>query len=666
MAVLSYRRDIDGLRALAVAVVVLFHFGITGFSGGFVGVDIFFVISGFLITSIIWRQRQAGQFSFLDFWTRRARRILPALCLVVVASLVAGWFLLAPHDYSDLGRTVRYQAMFASNILFRREDGYFDTASDLKPLLHTWSLSVEEQFYIVFPLLLGLLMRWAPRWRLWLLGLALVSLGMSVWAVKHDPSAAFFLLPMRAWELLAGALLAVAPAAQAPRAPWLYQGASLCGLAMLVAATLLFDASTPFPGAAALLPVVGTLLLIWANGAHSTWVGRLLSTRLLVGIGLISYSWYLWHWPVHVFASYAAVDGLAGWQVAGLVLFSLVLAYASWRWVEQPLRHARVGATPKQVLAGALVLMLMMGVAGQALRWTDGVPARLPEQALRYAQAKEWEGGERDCLAGFNDSKPVCRFGPQGAGVPRTLMWGDSHAAGLGPALKMAAEHHATPISLAAKSGCIPVPGLEGKPACQAFNQQMLALSDTPGVSDVVLAARWSLYLYGEEDGDTTYMLHNPQSGKPDREYAEQQLAQRLGDLVARLRQHGHRVWLVAEVPLQKQPVPWRLTRLAMLGRSAADDGRPVAEHLARQAFIHRLFNGLAARDTQVRVIDPTGLFCARGGICRVESNGQSLYMDTNHYGDGAATYLQPLLAPLFQGATAGRGDTQIQANSAE
>ena len=666
MAVLSYRRDIDGLRALAVMVVVLFHFGITGFSGGFVGVDVFFVISGFLITSIIWRQRQAGQFSFLDFWTRRARRILPALCVVMLASLVAGWFLLAPHDYSDLGRTVRYQAMFASNILFRREDGYFDTASDLKPLLHTWSLSVEEQFYIVFPLLLGLLMRWAPRWRLWLLGLALLSLGMSTWAVKHDPSAAFFLLPLRAWELLAGALLAVAPVAQNRRAPWLYQAASLGGLAMLLAATLLFDAATPFPGPAALLPVLGTVLLIWANGAHATWVARLLGTRLLVGIGLLSYSWYLWHWPVHVFASYAAVDGLGGWQVAGLLALSLVLAYASWRWVEQPLRQARPAATPRQVLAGALVVLLTISLVGQALRWTDGIPSRLPEQALRYAQAKEWEGGERDCLSGFEDSKPVCRLGPQGQGVPATLIWGDSHAAGMGPALKIAAEQHATPVSLAAKSGCIPVPGLETKPGCQAFNQRLLALTDTPGVSDVVLAARWSLYLYGEEDGDTTYMLHDPRSGKADRAYAEQQLAQRLGTLVTLLRQHGHRVWLVAEVPLQKQPVPWRLTRLAMLGRSAADDGRPVAEHLARQAFIHQLFGGLAARDAGVRVIDPTALFCARGGICRVESNGQSLYMDTNHYGDAAATYLQPLLAPLFTGATAAHANAQIQANSAD
>ncbi|WP_277961850.1 acyltransferase family protein [Pseudomonas sp. RIT-To-2] len=665
MAVLAYRRDIDGLRAVAVAIVVLFHFGIAGFSGGFVGVDIFFVISGFLITSILWRQHQAGQFSFLEFWTRRARRILPALFLVMVVCMVVGWFLLTPHDYSDLGRSVRYQAMFASNILFQRQDGYFDTASDLKPLLHTWSLAVEEQFYIVFPLLLGLLIRYLRRWRLCLLGLLLVSLALSVWAVRHDPSAAFFLLPMRAWELLAGALLAVTPIAASRQAPWVYQLASLVGVAMLVAATVFYDAHTPFPGVAALLPVVGTLALIWANGAHATWVGRVLSTRLMVGTGLISYSWYLWHWPVHVFASYAAVDGLSALQVAGLLVLSLVLAYASWRWFERPLRQGRVSASARQVLACALGLMVLVGVAGQALRQADGVPSRLSPQALRYAQAREWNAGQRDCLSDRKAQQPVCTLGPAGPPPPAMLVWGDSHAAGMGPALALAAKDHGTPVSLAARAGCIPVPGLEGKRACRDFNGTMLALAQAPAVHDVVLAARWSLYLYGDGLGDTTYMLHTPQ-GRADRHYAEQQLATQLAALVARLREQHRRVWLVEEAPLQKQRVPYRLTRLAMLGRPVANEGLPLAEHRRRQAFISQLFGQLAAADSNVRIIDPAALFCSDGHTCRIEADGQSLYMDDNHYGDGATAYLQPLLAPLFERGAGATDSGRIQANSAD
>ena len=664
MAGLAYRRDIDGLRAVAVAVVVLFHYGFAGFSGGFVGVDVFFVISGFLITSIIWRQHQAGRFHFLEFWTRRARRILPAVCLVMVTCMVVGWFLLTPHDYSELGRSVRYQAMFLSNVLFGRQDGYFDNASDLKPLLHTWSLSVEEQFYVVFPVLLGLLIRFAKHWRQWLLGMLLVSLCLSIWAVKHAPSMAFFLLPMRAWELLAGSLLAVAPVVAAR--PWFYQAASTAGLATIMAAAMLFDAKTPFPGVAAMLPVFGTVALIWANGSYPTWVARLLGTRLLVGVGLISYSLYLWHWPVLVFAEYAAIDGIGGWQTAGLLLVSLLLAYGSWRWFERPLREWRQQGSRRHILVCALGLMLLIGMLGQTLRWVDGVPSRLSEQALRFAQGREWDAGQRDCLSDEDGDKPVCTLGPADAGPPRVLVWGDSHAAGMGPALKVAANAHAMPISLAGYAGCIPVPGLEEKPECTAFNQRLLAYSEQPGVGTVVLAARWSLYLYGDELGDTTSMLHNPQTHQADRNYAEQQLATRLGAFVATLRQQGHAVWLVKEVPLQRQRAPYLLSRLAMLGRPVENAGRPLAEHLARQAFIDHLFGELAAQDPGVRVLDPTPLFCGHEQICRMQFAGQSLYMDDNHYGDGATTYLQPLLAPLFEHSLLAGDRARHQANSSD
>lgn len=295
MTALAYRRDIDGLRAIAVLAVVLFHFGVPGVTGGFVGVDVFFVISGFLITSIIWREREAGRFSFVDFWARRARRILPALLVMMFTSLVAGWFLMAPKDYSELGRSIHNQVVFISNLFFMRQDGYFDTASDMKPMLHTWSLSVEEQFYIAFPLLLALLSSWLKQWRSALFVLLLVSFAASVWAVANEPDKAFFLLPMRAWELLAGSMLAVMPVRAGRASPLLAQAVSLFSLGLILVAVLGYDANTAFPGAAALLPVLGVVGLIWANGQHPTWVGRLLGSRVLVGIGLISYSWYLWH-----------------------------------------------------------------------------------------------------------------------------------------------------------------------------------------------------------------------------------------------------------------------------------------------------------------------------------------------------------------------------------
>jgi len=288
MSSLVYRRDIDGLRAIAVIAVVLFHFGVPGLTGGFVGVDVFFVISGYLITSISWRQREAGRFSFVECWTRRARRILPALFAMIAVLLAVGWVLMAPKDYEQLGQSVRYQVMFASNLLFMRQDGYFDVASDLKPLLHTWSLAVEEQFYILFPLLLTLLASRFRHWRLALFGVLLISFGLSVWAVAQHPEKAFFLLPMRAWELLAGAMLAVAPVSKTRLTAAAAQCISLLGLGLILIAVFAYDKNTPFPGAAALLPVLGVVALIWANEHHSTWVGRILSSRLLVGLGLIS------------------------------------------------------------------------------------------------------------------------------------------------------------------------------------------------------------------------------------------------------------------------------------------------------------------------------------------------------------------------------------------
>ena len=376
MTSLVYRRDIDGLRAVAVIAVVLFHFGVPGFSGGFVGVDVFFVISGYLITSIIWRQREASRFSFVEFWARRARRILPALFVMMAAVLAVGWFLMAPKDYEELGRSVRYQVMFVSNLLFMRQEGYFDAASDLKPLLHTWSLAVEEQFYFVFPLLLTLLCSRFKHWRLALFSLLLVSFGLSVWAVAQHPEKAFFLLPMRAWELLAGAMLAVAPARQSRLTPGAAQGISLLGMGLILVAVFGYDNSTPFPGAAALLPVLGVVALIWANEHQSTWVGRVLSTRLMVGLGLISYSWYLWHWPVFVFGSYAGAQEFGPVLTGGLIALTLILGYLSWRFVETPFRERRILAGRRQILVAAGLGILVLGLAGQALRWTDGLHHR--------------------------------------------------------------------------------------------------------------------------------------------------------------------------------------------------------------------------------------------------------------------------------------------------
>lgn len=648
MSTLAYRRDIDGLRAIAVIAVVLFHFGVPGFTGGFVGVDVFFVISGFLITSIIWNQRQAGRFSLVDFWARRARRILPALFAMILAVLAVGWFLLAPKDYEELGRSVRYQVMFISNILFMRQEGYFDVASELKPMLHTWSLAVEEQFYILFPLLLALLSSRIKRWRLALFGLLLVSLGLSVWAVAHEPEKAFFLLPMRAWELLVGALLAVAPARTNRLAPLAAQWISLTGVGMILLAVFCYDRHTSFPGAAALLPTLGAVAMIWANGHHPTWAGRLLSTRLMVGLGLISYSWYLWHWPVFVLASYASVDEPGWGEILGLILLSLVLGYLSWRFVETPFRERRLLAGRRQILIAAACGVLVLGLAGQALRWTNGLPWRLSEQALQYASAKEWRPELMDCLNDANRpaGKLFCQYGTPNA-ASSALIWGDSHATALIPAIEESAATHQVSVLVASSAGCLPVAGLEQDEVCAGFNRRVEEGMNTRPVDDVVLVARWSLYLYGDVKGDLGHAL-KASSGLYDRAVAEQRLAEGLLKTLQHLRAEGHRVWLVKEAPLQAFSPPYRLSRLAMLHRPTADVGLAVAEHLKRQQFISQLFARLSSQDPGVTVLDPALLLCNERGLCRAELGGRSLYKDDNHLSEVGARLIAPVLEPLF------------------
>ncbi|WP_348750350.1 acyltransferase family protein [Pseudomonas rhodesiae] len=650
MTTLAYRRDIDGLRAIAVLAVVLFHFGVPGITGGFVGVDVFFVISGFLITSIIWRERQAGRFSFIDFWARRARRILPALFVMIAVTLIVGWFLLAPKDYKDLGRSAHYQVTFTSNLLFSRQHGYFDSASDIKPLLHTWSLAVEEQFYIVFPLLLMLLSSRLKHWRLALFAVLLVSFGMSVWAVEHQPQKAFFLLHLRAWELLAGAMLAVMPMRDWRASAALAQGVSLGSMALILIAVLGYDATTPFPGPTALLPVLGVVGLIWANGQQHTWVSRLLSSRVMVGIGLISYSWYLWHWPVFVYANYAAVDGLSALELAGLMLLSLILGYLSWRFIETPFREKRLLAGRQAILASALIGILCLGFTGLAIRKADGVPSRLSEQALRYAQAKKWSPDLLACMADKDtpDERLFCHFGPTGRSMS-ALVWGDSHATALIPALKDGADRHDISLVGASFAGCIPLDGLENIARCAHFNQRVEKAMAEQTFSDVVLAARWSLYVYGQMSGDKEHALKDPSTGKYVRAVAEQRFAEGLRERVKQLRAAGHRVWLVKEVPLQEIIVPYRLSRLAMMNRPVDGEGLPVAEHVKRQAFITQVFDELAAADSGVTVLDPAPLLCDADGLCRVELNGQALYTDDNHLSEVGARHIEAFLEPLFR-----------------
>jgi peptidoglycan/LPS O-acetylase OafA/YrhL len=391
----NYRPEIDGLRAVAVFPVLLFHAGFETFGGGFVGVDVFFVISGYLITSIIIFEQQTSSFTLINFYERRARRILPALFVVMAVCLPFSWMWMFPNELKDFARSLMAVSVFGSNILFWRESGYFVTAAEMKPFLHTWSLAVEEQFYILFPLFLILLYRFGRRWLVWALFiLMLISLGTAQWGSLNKPIPNFYLLPTRAWELLLGSLLALVSTSSSPLPSnvqsWRFlrdQWGSVIGFLLIIFSVIFFNRETPHPSVYTLIPVMGTACIILFAGP-TNFVGRLLRSPAIVFIGSISYALYLWHQPLFAFARYRTINEPSPAVFLGLILTAVMLATFSLYLVEKPFRDSKI-VSRRQILAltfvGTLCFFLLgtlwFSKSGMSDRFSsDLVPKFFPEK----------------------------------------------------------------------------------------------------------------------------------------------------------------------------------------------------------------------------------------------------------------------------------------------
>ncbi len=429
-----YRRAIDGLRAVAVLPVMLFHAGLSGFAGGFVGVDIFFVISGYLITSIILKDLERGSFSIAHFYERRTKRILPALLVVILACFPFAWLWLSPNELTAFAKSLTAVAVFGSNVYFWLKSDYFAADADLEPLLHTWSLAVEEQYYVIFPVLLVLV------WKLrksalpaTLVILALSSFAISLYGVQHHPNAAFYLLPSRGWELLLGAIVALAYPT-----PLLHEGkvwrrtahevAAVLGLALIGWSVFSFDSETRFPGMAALAPTVGTAAVL-AFAGDRTLVGQLLGTKPFVGLGLISYSAYLWHQPMLAFARHRSIEVLGTAQVVYILLATLALAGLTWFFVEQPLRRNQE-IRRRHLFAAAATASLFLVVVGVLGTTTGGIAFR--KNVTSFAKADRGlmgnPGLNEACSLDVED--PVFRLPAEcyTSEAPELVLWGDSFA----------------------------------------------------------------------------------------------------------------------------------------------------------------------------------------------------------------------------------------------
>jgi peptidoglycan/LPS O-acetylase OafA/YrhL len=663
-AVLAYRADIDGLRAVAIVAVLLYHGGFGFAGGGFVGVDVFFVVSGYLITSLILAELAAGRFTLIGFYERRIRRLFPALVVVMAATSVAVSILFLPDELRRFGGSLLATATFTSNIFFWLETGYFQTAAELKPLIHTWSLAVEEQYYLLVPLLLlpGMLRR-SRVLAAWVFGLLLVSLAAGEWAVRTAPSAAFYLTPFRVWELALGMLLAL-PVLPMRASGWIRGAAAWLGVALIVWSVFVYSWQTPFPGLHALAPCAGAALVIWSGIGGDTAVKRFLSLRPVVFLGLISYSLYLWHWPILSLARYWAVRELSHPEIAALLAGSIALAALSWRYIERPfrVRNGVLGRRPLFAAAGAATAML--ACLGLAAFLAAGWPARIDAASLRLASAAADHNPRRDACS-FLDAAAVregqaCRLGVDDGSAPSFVVWGDSHADALMPMFDALAQRFGLSGLYLGRIGCPPLLGVD-RPGtdfhCRSFNEAAREAIAASGARTVILVARWPHYssepIYRHEPR-VRVVISDAAAGRSVPAGVEANdgvLARGLRRTLESLA--GRDVVVVGGVPEIGYEVPEVLARLRHLDRSV--DIRPgLADFERRQRAVQSVLDG-QQRQFAFTQLHPARRLCDRDG-CRVIDAGQPLYIDSHHLSGHGAALVADEFEPLFRALARSRG----------
>jgi len=650
----KYRPDIDGLRAIAVLSVVLFHFKLGPFAGGFVGVDIFFVISGYLIAGIIRDELDRGSFTFTGFYERRIRRILPALGVVLLATAVAGAAILLPTDLRRLGDSTMATALFGSNIYFWRHTGYFDSGHDFNPLLHTWSLAVEEQYYMLFPVLLVLLARYrrAATGKV-VAGITLASFALCVVLQPYRPDAVFYLLPFRMWELLAGAWLAVAAVPRA-QSPVVREGLAAAGLLLIVAGVLLISPGAHFPGWVAAVPVLGTVLVIHAGSSGPSVVGRLLSLRPMVGIGLISYSLYLWHWPVVVLARYRQGGDISVVTAVALLALVIALSYLTYRFVETPLRRRQGrGFSSRQATATATTAVVSGVALGLALSAGQGWSQRFEPDVVALDRERTAAIPFMDC----NDRKKfyeasreiadldnLCRIGKEG-GIPTAILWGDSHALAWAPGIDALFRQEGITGVIAIKAECPPLEGLVDRrdERCGEFNDQVRRLVEADNdLRLVVLGAAWPSYV---SPLDGSRLVDGADAG------GGWDFGQVFERTVARFAEDGRRVWVLGPTPRAPEEPAFGLALASAYDIPPPNESPAATVRATAQSFWDAVAQ-TPGRDGLV-LSDPADWLCD-GSACRYAHDGLALYRDGGHLNVRGAMYLLPNLRGDLAKVTAG------------
>ncbi len=654
MSAIRYRPEIDGLRCIAVLAVIFFHAGFAPFSGGFIGVDIFFVISGYLITRIIQAEIALGRFRFARFYERRVRRIFPALFVMAVATSIAALCLLTPDQLQQYGRSLVAMNLFLSNLHFYQQTGYFAPNVDELPLLHTWSLSVEEQFYLVFPLLLIALTRWwPPRVRSALAGMLLLSFALCVYREQSGKlDLGFFSTASRVWELLLGCWLAAHEArhgAERARAAGAWAAA---GLLMTVVPVFAFGPGTGYPGWLTAVPVAGTALLL-RHADASNAVGKLLGLRVMVAVGLVSYSAYLWHQPVFAMALHASGQHAGPALQLSLIALTLGLAWLSWRFVERPMRSPALVAT-RRVWIGAGLGSAVLVSAGLFADMRDGLPGRFDEDFSQF-QPIQLFGQQKHCRTLFPQFDANCLASTNvKPGQPIDyLVLGDSHAQAF--AAGLVARHSELRVVAIGRDGCLPFDGVERydvneKIPCEQADAQ---LRRRPiAAKNTILVARYAYYAHGsgfgpaDTAGRRAGSIHIQAQGQPNRtataDYAAV-LADGLEATLQRLEADGSTRVHVLLQPPELGFDPRNCLEFGLRVRSAQACTVTRSAVTARQQSYRQAMEQVLLRHPKVAVHDPMRVLCDAAS-CRASASGKILYRDDDHLSlDGAALVFERL-----------------------
>ena len=668
---MKYRSDIDGLRAIAIVAVVAYHAGIPGVQGGFVGVDIFFVISGYLISRLLIEEiARSDSIDLLDFYARRIRRLFPALFVVVIATLIAGAAIWTPlENLSGLADSAIATATYLSNIYFWKNTGYFELPANEAPLLHTWSLAVEEQFYIIWPLLALTAVAASRRRNIefillltaGLLIILAISFGISFWGTQNRPVAAFYLMPTRAWEFALGGLVAVLePKLVKSLVPAIRRAFASLGLLAIGASIFLFTSATPFPGSAALLPALGTACVIAGGTARSTlWPARLLGASTFVRLGKLSYSWYLWHWPLLTFLRIREFnEPTILWKIV-VSLLALCLAWVTYRYVEQPIRLNKPGPFRKPGMTIGIGVVASCVLIGGAfgLKAFDSYLSNSNRFSALLRVQKDWAPLGPVCHQGTPFSHLVaadkCWQG-SALGPKKLVIWGDSHADTLVPV----AAHFGTIAEIGVlqrtMTTCPPILNagvrINGKEVvgCEEFNKNTfdeIGKLSRVGLTGVILVARWSIYVNQRtqfpEDQWTASFLDDDEPVNLNA--VQRKFEERLRNTLTSITAKKLRVLVVAPLPELRYPAPRCLAHNSnakcSVYRSEAD--------AYRRAAIQAIRN-VVSEFSDVHLWDPIDMFCDRIN-CLATYAGLPAYYDNNHISATTSRALLPSIEAEFQ-----------------